>query len=195
MITLNEFYQYRISIPPYDFTNNQLGFNNTNGSDISAHLPLLKFIARDCNHITEFGTRDCYSTSALLMGCKGKVVSYDIIKSATIFKLEGIVDNNHWQFIQRDTTDPLLNIESTDFLFIDSLHTYQQVKLELRQAKYVKKYIGFHDTFSHGLQSLDIPGQEGINRAINEFLEQNVEWQKVYEVFFNHGLLIIERIQ
>lgn len=193
MNNLLEFYSQRVSQQPYDFTNNPFGFKNTNGSDISAHMPLLSFIAKDCQHITEFGTRECYSTAAFLLRCPGKVVSYDINIYQDILTLQQIVSKEKWQFIQKNTLDPDLEIEQTDFLFIDSLHTYKQVKGELKQSKFVNKYIGFHDTFSQGQESLDIPNTKGINFAINEFLEENTEWTVVYEVFFNHGLVILEK--
>ena len=190
---LETFYFERVNMVPYDLSHNPFGFKHNNGSDISAHMPLLSFIAKDLKHITEFGTRECYSTSAFLLTCPGKVVSYDINVYPDILKLQQIIPQDKWQFIQRSTIDPALEIENTDFLFIDTLHTYEQVKLELLQAKFVNKYIGFHDTFSHGLESLDISGAKGIIYAINEFLEDNREWSIVYEVYFNHGLVIIER--
>jgi len=189
------FYNNRRNHVPYDFDYNPFGFKYTNGSDISAHMPLLSFIAKDLNHITEFGVRECYSTSAFLYSCPGKVVSYDINIYPDIIKLQQMFLPERWEFIQRSTIDNDLIIDSTDFLFIDSLHTYEQVKIELKQATQVKKYIGFHDTYSQGAESLDIPGQLGINYAINEFLEENKEWRVVYEAFFNHGLVIIERKQ
>jgi hypothetical protein len=61
----------------------------------------------------------------------------------------------------------------------------------LRQAKYVNKFIGFHDTVSQGEYSRDIPGAEGINRAIREFMQENPNWKSVYEAVFNHGLIVL----
>jgi hypothetical protein len=67
--------------------------------------------------------------------------------------------------------------------------------VELKQATQVKKYIGFHDTYSQGAESLDIPGRLGINYAINEFLENNDEWRIKEKFLNNNGLLIIERVK
>jgi len=192
-MNFQQFKQNRYQSIPYDFPHNMFGFKQTNGSDISAHLPLLEFVARQCNTVTEFGTRECYSTVALLAGCKEKVTSYDINTYSDILELKHLDLPCEWEFIQQDTSEENFKINQTDFLFIDSLHTYNQVKSELRQAKYVNKYIGFHDVYSHGQKSLDIPGEMGIIPAINEFLRENQEWVIVYEVIFNHGLLIIER--
>jgi hypothetical protein len=187
---LLDFYNERLHKVPYDFNDNRYGFKATNGSDISAHMSLLYFLARQCDSVTEFGTRECYSTSAFLLGCDN-VTSYDINIYNDIITLQKIVPQ--WKFIQQDTTDPDFKIEPTDFLFIDSLHTYTQVKLELRQAAYVKRWLGFHDTYSQGTKSLDVPGEEGIVLAINEFLAENDNWEVVYSVPFNHGLTILEK--
>jgi hypothetical protein len=192
-MTLLDFYLKRLQQVPYDYSHNPYGMKYTQGSDISAHIPMLSFVAKDCQHITEFGSRECYSTSAFLMTCPGKVISYDLNIYQDIIELQGLVTTDQWEFRQQDTADPMFVIDETDFLFIDSLHTYEQVKKELLQANKVKRYIGFHDTYSHGKESLDIPGTPGINYAINEFLEANSQWSVVYEVFFNHGLVIIER--
>lgn len=188
-----QFKQSRYNSVPYDLKNNPFGFKYENGCDISAHLPFLEFIASQCNHVTEFGTRECYSTVAFLAGCKGKVVSYDIKSYPAIIELKYYELPCLWEFKQQSTIDPELKIEETDFLFIDSLHTYDQVKQELKQAKYVKKFLGFHDTFSQGEMSLDMPGTKGIIPALVEFLNENHDWKVVYHVIFNHGLTLLQR--
>ena len=190
-MTLQDFYYQRLNVLPYDFGANPYGFRNTNGSDISAHMPMLSFIAKDCNHITEFGTRECCSTAAFLSTCPGKVVSYDINIYPPMAELRTLVNESRWQFIQHDTGDPELEIESTDFLFIDSLHSAEHVSKELRHAKNVSRYIGFHDTYT----VLNRPGESDINIAIDSFLYQNKNWHMVYSVNFNHGLTILEKKQ
>ena len=179
------FKRARYNEPPYDLPSNpHLGFNRQGGSDISAHLPFLEYIASQCDAITEFGTRDCYSTAAFLAGCNGCVYSYDIVTTPSIEQLRNITDKPcQWVFRQRSTIDPSLRIEESDLLFVDTLHTYDQVQAELAQhADFVNRYIMFHDTVSF----------PDINRAIDEFMRGG-KWKKVYEVRFNHGLLLIER--
>ena len=178
---------------PFDLEGNRNGFPYRNyGSDISAHLPMLQFIASQCNHVTELGVRNGYSTVALFNGCN-KVVSYDIEKTAFVEQLRKF--KPYWKFIQGDTSDPRIEKEHTDFLFVDTLHTYDHVKAELKNFHpYVKKFIAFHDTYSQGEKSLDVSGAEGINKAIREFLEENEEWKSVYKCNFNNGLWIIQRM-
>jgi hypothetical protein len=199
-VNFQQFKELRYSIPAGDCPWNPMGFNNdyTEGkySEMSAHLPLLQYFASQCDVVTEFGTRNANSTCAFLAGARKKVVSYDIQPTPSVIELLTMKDLPcEWEFFSTNTLDPNLYIEDTDFLFIDTLHTYAQVKGELsKHGDKVNKWIGFHDVYSQGMGSLDIPGQEGINRAIKEFMDEKGEWKPIYQVPFNHGLLIIERI-
>jgi len=197
-----EFKRVRYETPAFDFAENKLGFafhkNQPGYSDISAHLPLLEYLASKCIHITEFGTRDGFSTCAFMSGLqktRGRLVSFDIDMPSFMDEFKNMEDLPcSWDFRQRSTVDEDLNIEETDLLFVDSLHTYEQVRDELRlHAARVGKFIVFHDTYSHGEFSRDIKGREGILRAINEFVDSSSEWEQVYKVDVNHGLIVLEK--
>ena len=78
------FKEARCNTPAFDFAENERGFafheNKPGYSDISAHLPLLEYLASKCSHVTEFGTRDGFSTCAFMSGLQknqGKLVSFD----------------------------------------------------------------------------------------------------------------------
>ena len=197
-----EFKRVRYKTPAFDFTENKQGFafhkSQPGYSDISAHLPLLEYLASKCSHITEFGTRDGFSTCALMSGLQktqGKLVSFDINMPSFVDEFKNMEDLPcSWDFRQRSTVDEDLDIEETDLLFVDSLHTHEQVRDELRlHAARVRKFIAFHDTYSHGEFSRDMKGREGILRAINEFVDSSLEWEQVYKVDFNHGLIVLEK--
>jgi hypothetical protein len=127
-------------------------------SDINEHLPTLAKLASECEHVTEMGVRYCVSTWAFIEGRPKKLVSIDInhpssyvnqggaesfIKVEQACKDKGI----DFQFIQASTLD--IEIEPTDLLFIDTLHTYEQLSQELKlHASKAKKYIVLHDTTS-----------------------------------------------
>lgn len=204
-----EFYRFvneKYSVRPYDFDDNPYGFGRVphiDLSDISAHLPFLEFLARECNHITEFGTRECFSTAAFLYGIQmdGTLISYDLVKTNTACYLETLQKPCNWIFRVADTGN--LNIEQTDMLFVDTLHTYEHVSKELSQhnLKMTNKYLVFHDTYSQGIVSLDVPGEKGILSAIwdainiyNEDESNADEWKCVYASNFNHGLLVYEKV-
>jgi hypothetical protein len=203
MRTMQEFYDYVVKIPPYDLSNNTRGFNrpNTNCaySCHSAHIPILRYIASQCEHVTEFGLREGFSTAALSVGLgennssKRELHSYDIIYQQIHSTLQGLTFPCSWQFHLGDVANSNWHISETDFLYVDDLHTYNQVKTELDiHGRYVKRFLGFHDVFSQGINSLDRPGEEGINRAICEYTSAN-GFKSIYYVEFNHGLWIFER--
>jgi hypothetical protein len=181
--TFEDFKAERYNEPPYDLLHNPQGFGRGNGSDISAHLPFLEFLARNCNVITELGTRDCYSTAAFISGKPQLDVSYDIEERQAMKQLASLDLPCKWELRLVSSVDPATVIPISDLLFIDTLHTYGQVKEELRlHATRVTRWIVFHDTVSF----------PEINQAINEFLESNKVWQKVYDAKFNHGLIVLE---
>lgn len=195
-MTLEEFYSIAVANPPFDLGHNPVGFPERGGSEQSAHLPLLRFLASQCEHVTEFGLREGYTTAALTLGLANqncKLVSYDI-SVHPIHKLFNSIDwPCHWQFVLKDIVSPGWQIEETDFLFVDDLHTYKQVKAELAQhGGQVRKYLAFHDTYSQGAVSLDVERETGIKPAIDEYTAAH-GWKLVYKVNFNHGLEVYAR--
>jgi hypothetical protein len=162
-------------------------------SDINEHLEVIYNYSKKCNHVTEFGVRDVVSTWAILAAKPNKAVSYDISRHPNVAYAEELAKKEevNWQFIQGDTLS--INIEETDFLFIDTLHIYEQLKKELNlHANKVKKYIAFHDTTSFG--DVSEYGGIGLWRAIEEFLNENKNWRILERRTNNNGFTIIERI-
>lgn len=90
-------------------------------SDINEHLPTLFKLARECDIITEFGTRDGCSTSALAAAIEGtnkKLICVDLYKSNGI---DNILKQNNVSFYEADTLT--FNLQLTDF-FIHRYSTY-----------------------------------------------------------------------
>lgn len=169
-------------------------------SDINEHLPTLRDLAKECNHITEMGVRYIVSTWAFIEGLeKGKtLVSIDNIHPATYGGDLGAVIRHcqtngiNFEFRLGDTRQ--IEIGETDFLFIDTLHQYSQLKCELAlHAKKAKKYIGFHDTTTFATMGDDGVEGHGLWKAIEEFLAENKDW-KIKERYTNcNGLTILEK--
>lgn len=174
----------------------ELYFNTP--SDINELFPTLKKYAEQCRHITEFGVRDVCSTYALLAGHPNKMVSYDIYTSSNIqealdiAKEEGI----DLKFIEKDVLKT--KIEKTDLLFIDTLHTYNQLTQELNlHSDEVNKYILMHDTKTFGLVNatgLD-NSKQGLMTAIIDFLQTNDEWRIKEVITICNGLTVLEKIK
>lgn len=162
-------------------------------SEIQEHLPVLEKFAQECEQVVEFGVREGNSTVAFISGVKKKLISYDIFHTPIIDKLKLTKLPCEWEFRLQSTSDPNHVIEQTDMLFVDTDHTYEQVKAELTiHGNKVNKYIAFHDTFKYGLKSYC---GEGINKAIYEFiLASPSKWGVAYITDASNGLLILKNL-
>ena len=86
-----------------------------------------------------------------------------------------------------------IEIEPTDFLFIDTWHIESQMHIELRRhADKVHSVIAFHDTETFGLVG-ESPGHRGIWYAIDRFLKEHPEWEIREHRANNNGLTVIGR--
>jgi predicted O-methyltransferase YrrM len=164
-------------------------------SDINEHLPMLSFLAEQCDHVTEFGVRTGESTLAFLHGLRGKhdahLRSYDINDDYRVKQSFQPLTKTDWIFVTASTLT-ISKIEPTDLLFIDTLHNFTQVSQELAlHGDQSKRWIAFHDTETFGTVGDD--GGEGINKAIHEFMDARPEWRVVYHTHRNNGLTVIER--
>ncbi len=166
-------------------------------SDINELLPILKKYAERCDHITEMGVRYVVSTYALMMGLPKTLISYDIVSiehhGASINGLKKLGSDNgiDFNFIVGDTTE--IEIEETDFLFIDTWHVYDQLKQELKlHANKVRKYIGFHDTETFETEG-ETESYVGLWPAIEEFLDENKDWVIGERFEHNNGLTVLKR--
>jgi predicted O-methyltransferase YrrM len=163
-------------------------------SDINEHLPMLYFLAQQCDHVTEFGVRTGASTLAFLHGLQGRPAtlrSYDINDQYGVQELLTRWTRVEWTFSICSTL-LISRIEPTDLLFVDTLHNYDQVRQELAlHGEAARRWIVFHDTETFGTVGDD--GGRGINQAIDEWLQAKPEWRIVYRTHRNNGLTVIER--
>lgn len=162
--------------------------------DINEHMLRLAQLARQCEHVTEFGVRTGMSTYSFLHGLSSKpnakLRSYDLHDFFNVYGIQSQLKID-WTFHQGSTLDAP-TIEPTDLLFVDTLHTYAQVKGELeKHGNRARKYIVFHDTVAFGIVGED--NGTGINLAIQEFLRDNAHWQIVEHYENCNGLTVLAR--
>ena len=160
-------------------------------SDINEHLSYLYGLAKRCDSVVELGVRDGKSTTAfLLAGIKLRSYDLEIDPNVTDLFKEASGIGQDVQYIQGNTWD--ITIDACDLLFIDTLHTYTQLKRELQlHGNFASRYIVFHDIQSYGAIGED--GKPGLMGAILEFIRDN-QWWTVKEVFTNNnGLLVLTR--
>ena len=169
-------------------------FCNTK-SDINEHLSTLSAYAEN-RIVTEFGVRKGLSTAAFLHGKPKKLTSYDI--NISKFNLDIMDAARHeglsFSLIQANVLD--IEIAPTDILFIDTLHTYDQLKQELAlHGEKVRSHIILHDTMTFRHKGEVLKGMQpslGLYPAVLEFLETG--WKIVADYENNNGLMILARI-
>jgi cephalosporin hydroxylase len=162
-------------------------------SDFNEHMPVLRDYAAQVKHVTEFGVGR--SSWALLHARPERLRCYDLgdfrraamQELVTLGKASGVdVD-----FMVGNSIE--IEIEPTDLLFIDSLHTYAHLSRELKcHAVKVSRYIVLHDTETFGAQGED-GTQPGLSGAVEDFLASNTEWKMRDRLKNNNGLTILER--
>jgi len=180
-------------------------------SDINEHLPTLLKLANECETVTELGTRWVVSTWAFLKSSARRITMCDLTKpdvwfgneqntSPTPCKIEDVIasaPNKDVYFIEGNSLE--VEITDTDLLFIDTWHCYDQLKAELdKHAHAINKYIVLHDVVTYGVVGESLYGDqnrhyEGLQRAIDEFLEENKNWSIHQWHTNNNGLGVLKR--
>jgi hypothetical protein len=161
-------------------------------SDIREHVPLLYRYGSCVEHITEFGVRTGNSTAAFLHAGPERLIGYDVFRQPEVDLLEAAARQAGLIFrLMLEDIRRLADIEPTDLLFLDSVHTFEQVKFELRFARRVSRYIVLHDTETFGTVGED--GGAGIWPAVSAFLRQSPEWELHAHYRQENGLSILKR--
>ena len=149
-------------------------------SDINEHLFTLKGYAEGCEHITEMGVRSVVSTWAFLAAGPKTLIGIDIEDCPIdeIAEAAAEVDID-FQFIKDSTVRDDFEIEETD-----------------KHASKVRKYIGFHDTYTYGFVNEGgyYSQPTGLRPAIIEFLQTHPEWDMANSYNHNNGVTILKRI-
>ena len=160
-------------------------------SDINENLPVLKKYAELSETIVELGVRGIVSTWALLAGKPKSLVSVDIEHpqnhGGDLWEVMDACEEEGIQFSFVQNSSLEISLPDIDMLFIDTLHTYDQLTAELeRHSNKVKKYIAMHDTA--------IPDLPEMTKAVNDFLDKHPEW-KIKEHHSNcNGMTILHRV-
>jgi len=156
--------------------------------DINEHLSLLYFlvVSHNLKTVLELGTDIGFSTRALLCGVKrtgGYLTSIDI-KNCPEIK-QWISDkqlDKYWTFVE--SNDLFYNLEKPiDLLFVDSMHTHDQLKAELNLfSPKTRKFIAIHDT-NHAKYG------NALNAAIDDFLKDSI-WEE-FHFYHNFGMTVL----
>lgn len=181
--------------------------HRNNHSDINEHLETLYNLGKECSHITEMGVRWVSSTWSLVYSNPKKMISYDIVTNPNMEEVISLCDEYsiNYFFEERDVLQ--IEIEPTELLFVDTLHTYNQLfkELEIHSNK-VSKYIVLHDTESFGRVDEVIYShaseivksnptiKQGLMTAVEDFLDTELgqSWELFKVYVNNNGLTILK---
>jgi len=153
-------------------------------SDNNEHCPTLRALAEECDHITEFGVMFGKSTVSFLMARPDALVSYDIKKQEIVGFIEELAAKEQINFVFKLEDSRTTTIDETDLLYIDTDHTYEQLRTELfRHGDKARKYIILHDT----------DACPEMWPAVEEFVGQGSFRIKERRTN-NYGLTILERV-
>lgn len=182
-------------------------------SDIYEHLPLLKQLASQCSSAVEIGVRTMVSSWAILEGLASSSsdvrgylgIDIESPPSDTLRVARRLAEANGIGFQFWQANDMAVDIEPTDFLFIDSLHTYCHLTYELEKfSPKVGRFIALHDT-NDPLDDVVYRGdnseyplwidrhKRGLWLAVEDFLKRHPEWELYERRFNNYGLTILRR--
>ena len=170
-------------------------------SDINEHLYTIKSYTEECDSDLELGVRCVDASWAFLAGKPKVYMGFDIEHpskfGASLDELKKGAEQQGTQFdfILGDDLNPKIynQLPNFDLIFIDTDHTYQQVKseLEIYHSK-ANKYIMLHDTISFRNGGFE-GDKKGIWAAIMEFLFYHEEWELWESFANNNGLTILKR--
>lgn len=159
--------------------------------DFDQHMPKLRELADQCEHVTEFSIRR-ESCIALCASKAKTIISRNSEQTDPLMMQIQQALGVRLQHFDRNVTPP--DIFETDLLFLNTVHTGERVMQQLQSyAKFVKRYIVLHNTQIYGERGED--GQIGIMVAARGFMRSNPEWSVVYHTIDQYGLTVLSRLQ
>jgi hypothetical protein len=143
----------------------------------------------------ELGVRNGVSTRALLAGRPNSLFCCDINPIPEVISDLARDAGVSWNYAQQSSIVPGIGGVYVDMLFIDTLHTKDQLAAELRRySSYVQKWIVLHDTETYGFDGEG--GGRGLKDALIDFLlEHPMGWRVEVHYKNNNGLTVLRRTQ
>lgn len=157
--------------------------------NIHEHCPTLRALASILPRVVELGTNQAVSTTALLAGRPKSLTTWDLHESREANALAEYAGRTDYRVRQGDSR--LIDIDECDLLFIDTLHTREQLSIELaRHSPQVTTAIVLHDTTTFGATGED--GTLGLRPAIDEFIARG-DWRIEADWPGCNGLMMLRR--
>lgn len=186
-------YQEKRNLISDDIFAREYQLARSRASDINENVDILYNLARECKTVVEFGVRTGVSTRAFL-NTNVELLSFDIVLDPGVIELfkKAALMKKNVKYIQANVLD--IEVDPMDLLFIDTLHTYEQLAQELAlHGNKAQRYIAFHDTYTFGLRGEDGRDRRGLLTAIIEFQIKNPHWRFRIHKTNNNGFTVLER--
>lgn len=166
-------------------------------SDINEHLKRMFELSEGAVSIAEFGVRSGESTRAFLAAKPKRLYSFDTstncavgVQAAPGTRWIKLFDPVRGDSLKADLP------EEVDIVFIDTLHTRDQVYAELtRHSKQCKRYLLGHDFFGPFGAACQVgENKGGVQAGVKAFLAEHPEWKIKETHSHNNGLFVLERV-
>jgi hypothetical protein len=162
-------------------------------SDINENVHILYELAKECSTVIEMGVRTGVSTRAFL-NTDVELISFDIVLNNGVKRLFEAAQSIGKKVRYINENVLYIEIDEVDMIFIDTLHTYEQLSAELRlHGNKARKYLAFHDTYTFGLKGEVGSDNKGLLSAIIEFMMNNPHWKFKVHKTNNNGMTVLER--
>lgn len=170
-------------------TSTLLGLSEAYWYEYPEYIRRLSYFLKHCDSYRELGTNQGGSASVALLE---KLKYYELIdKSFNRFNsikshFDEYQTKNNIEICYREISSLEVKTDIiTDFILIDSVHTYNHVTKEIKLYEpLTKKYIMFHDTV----------GFPRVGQAVRDFLNQTKNWKLIEEQLVTPGYMVIERV-
>jgi hypothetical protein len=164
------------------------------GGALGPHLFTLATLARDCDHVTEFGIHNGDSTIAFLHGLSNKnarMRSYHPERIPLIEQLAKHGLQTHWTYHWAEPAT-LAPIEETDLLLLNTRPIYSQLQRELSlHAAQVRRFLIIPHTERFAKTGAD--SGPGLTRALLDWVTRQPHWKIEARSPEHGGLTVLKR--
>ena len=147
--------------------------------------------AQGMRSVVEFGTWNGQGVAIFAKAGVSNIISCDIeLGRVSEDRIKELCPDSDIQFIKEDSLNPSRDFEA-DFIFFDTMHTYEHVIKELRtRAKGAQRYFAVHDT--NYPPSYKNP-KKLVRDAVLQYLEEDDNFELELENTTSTGIMVARR--
>ena len=169
--------------------------NNSTVEEGKYYSSIRKY-AEDCESISELGVRKAEEAVAMMAKGVDKVTLYDLMYAGHINPIMEDLEEEGINFMCLPRNPIRDELDKADLFIISSIHTYNNVKMDLSEVKdKANKYIIVTGTeeFGYKNEAQQAGKKEGVVPAVEEFLQNNPKWEKIDQVPYGKGFIVMSK--